>query len=213
MTNVLPFYPAHTALLDLDCQTGVVSIYAKPEQPFIERRLIVLQAARKVGMAVIHAKVGFRSGLPEVTTRNRLFAAIKSSPQHQKLFGGTSGAIHHTFGPEPDDIVLTKHRISAFPGRRSSDDSARKRDRHARAFFLLQAQLQNSSIRFEEIVNPNCLASKKLLNHPGRKITPVDPDHLGGRPEAFSQSNEIAIRADHCQNLRPSSPIENKRIG
>jgi nicotinamidase-related amidase len=116
MAIALPFYPAHTALLGLDCQTGVVSIYAKPPEPFIERCSSVLQAARKAGMAVIHAKVGFRPGLPEVTTRNRLFASIKSSPQHQKLFEGASGAIHPTLGPAPDDIVVTKHRISAFPG-------------------------------------------------------------------------------------------------
>jgi hypothetical protein len=53
-------------------------------------------------------------------------------------------------------------------------------------FLLLQAQLQNGSIRFQECVNPNCLASKKLFDNPGRKITPVDPDHLGRRSEAFS---------------------------
>ena len=56
------------------------------------------------------------AGLPEVTARNSLFASIKSSPQHQKLFEGTSGAIHPTLGPAPDDIVVTKHRISAFTG-------------------------------------------------------------------------------------------------
>jgi nicotinamidase-related amidase len=116
MANALSFYPAHTALLGMDCQTGVVSIYAKPPEPFIDRCSKVLRAARKAGMTVIHVKVGFRPGLPEVTMRNRLFASIKSSPQHQKLFEGTVGAIHPALGPEPDDIVVTKHRISAFPG-------------------------------------------------------------------------------------------------
>lgn len=116
MPSALSFYPAHTALLGMDCQTGVVSIYAKPQAPFLERCSSVLRAARKVGMPVIHVKVGFRPGLPEVSSRNRLFASIKSSPQHQKLFEGSSGDIHPTLGPEPDDIVVTKHRISAFPG-------------------------------------------------------------------------------------------------
>ena len=116
MANALVLYPAHTALLSLDCQTGLVSIYAKPQEEFIERCSSVLQAARKAGIAVIHARVGFRPGLPEVTTRNRLFGSIKSSPQHQKLFEGTAGAVHPKLGPEPDDIVITKHRISAFPG-------------------------------------------------------------------------------------------------
>jgi nicotinamidase-related amidase len=116
MASALSFYPAHTALLGMDCQTGVVSIYAKPPEPFIERCSSVLRGARKVGMPVIHVKVGFRPGLPEVTMRNRLFASIKSSLQHQKLFEGSAGAIHPGLGPEPDDIVVTKHRISAFPG-------------------------------------------------------------------------------------------------
>jgi nicotinamidase-related amidase len=116
MANALSFYPAHTALLGMDCQVGVVSIYTKPQESFLERCSSVLVGARKVGMAVIHVKVGFRPGLPEVTTRNRLLASIKSSPQRQKLFEGASGAFHPTLGPERDDIVVTKHRISAFPG-------------------------------------------------------------------------------------------------
>ena len=45
-----------------------------------------------------------------------LFGAIKSNPQHQKFFEGASGAIHPALGPEPDDIVVTKHRVSAFKG-------------------------------------------------------------------------------------------------
>lgn len=111
-----PFYPAHTAVIGLDCQTGVVAFYAKPQEAFVERCEVVLNAARKAGMTVIHVKVGFRPSLPEVSMRNRLFASIKSSPQRQKLFEGASGAIHPALGPEPDEIVVAKHRISAFPG-------------------------------------------------------------------------------------------------
>jgi nicotinamidase-related amidase len=116
MANAISFSPTHTAVLGMDCQAGVVSIYAKPQEPFLERCSSVLRVARKVGMSVIHVKVGFRPGLPEVTTRNRLFGSIKSSPQHQKLFDGPTGAIHPALGPELGDIVVTKHRISAFPG-------------------------------------------------------------------------------------------------
>ena len=80
----------------------------------------------------IHVKVGFRPGSPEVTMRNRLLGSIKSSPQHQKLFDGPAGAIHPTLGPEPDDIVVTKHCISAFAG-------ADLQMRHAGAFRLRPA--------------------------------------------------------------------------
>ena len=112
----MPFYVHHSALLAMDCQTGIVSIYAKPQEEFIARASSVLRAARAAGMPVIHVQVGFRPGLPEASSNNKLFAAIKSSPQHQKLFEGTLGAIHPALGPEPNDVVVTKHRVSAFVG-------------------------------------------------------------------------------------------------
>jgi len=110
------FDVAHTALVAMDCQAGIVSIYAKPQEEFVERASSVLRAARSAGMPVIQVQVGFRPGFPEVSGRNKLFAAIKSSPQHQKLFEGAAGAIHPKLGPEPGDIVVTKHRVSAFAG-------------------------------------------------------------------------------------------------
>jgi nicotinamidase-related amidase len=112
----MPFDAARTAVLAMDCQAGIVSVYVKPAEEFLERASAVLGAARKVGMPVIHIQVAFRPGLPEVGSRNKLFAAIKASPQHQQFFQGPSGAIHPALGPEPDDIVITKHRVSAFKG-------------------------------------------------------------------------------------------------
>jgi nicotinamidase-related amidase len=116
MANEISFDIAHTALIAMDCQAGIVSIYAKPAEEFVGRAGGVLKAARMAGMQVIHVQVGFRPGFPEVGSRNRLFATIKASPQHQKLFEGAAGAIHPALGPEPGDIVVTKHRVSAFTG-------------------------------------------------------------------------------------------------
>src|SRR6267143_3070220 len=116
MGKELSFDIARTALLAMDCQTGIVSIYAKPPEEFLERAATVLQAARNTGISVVHVQVGFRPGLPEVSDRNKLFAAIKSSSQHQKLFEGATGAINPALGPEGADIVVTKHRVSAFAG-------------------------------------------------------------------------------------------------
>ena len=106
----------HTALLAMDCQTGIVSIYAKPEEEFLSRATTVLHAARDAAMAVIHVRVGFRPGLPEVSSRNKLFASIKASPQHQKLFAGALGAVHPSLVDEENDIIVTKHRVDAFAG-------------------------------------------------------------------------------------------------
>ncbi len=108
--------PTASALLVMDCQAGIVSIYTKPEDRFIERLSAVVVAARTVHLPVIHVQVAFRPGLPEVSTHNKLFGVVKASPQHQRLFQGAAGAIHPALGPEPSDLIVTKHRISAFAG-------------------------------------------------------------------------------------------------
>ena len=115
MPAQLSLDPARTAVLSMDLQAGIVSIYVK-DQELLARAASVLQRARASGMRIIHVQVGFRPNLPEVSSRNLLFAAIKSSPQHQRLFRSPTGAIHAAVAPEPDDIVVTKHRVSAFAG-------------------------------------------------------------------------------------------------
>ena len=110
-------HSAHTALLSMDCQTGIVSIYAKDDKDdFLIRVASVLNHARAAGMTVVHVKVGFRPGLPEVSSRNTLFGAVKASAQHQKLFEEPLGAIPSEIAPNENEIVITKHRISAFTG-------------------------------------------------------------------------------------------------
>ena len=116
MEAFAPFNISRAALLAMDCQAGIISVYIKPPEEFLRRASKAVQAARKSGMRVIHVQVGFRPGLPEVSRRNKIFAAVLDSPQHQEFFKGASGAIHPALGPEPGDIVVTKHRISAFAG-------------------------------------------------------------------------------------------------
>ena len=108
--------PQHTAVLSMDMQAGIISIYAKDEVRFPERAAHLLNLSRQRGMRIIHIQVGFRKGLPEVSARNSVFAAVKNSEQHQKLFMGEAGAIHPALTPQSDDIVIVKHRISAFTG-------------------------------------------------------------------------------------------------
>lgn len=108
--------PARTAVLSMDCQSAIVSSYAKDQDVFVSRAASVLKDARSRGMAVIHVQVGFRPDFPEISSRNALFSAIKSSPQYQKMFQGAGAAIHPALAPEQHDIVVTKHRVSAFLG-------------------------------------------------------------------------------------------------
>jgi nicotinamidase-related amidase len=108
--------PARTAMLSMDMQNGIVSIYTGNTPELVGRCAEVLKAARSRDTKVIHIRVGFRPGLPEVSERNLLFAALKSSDRHRQLFQGAGGDIHPALGREDSDIVVTKHRVSAFAG-------------------------------------------------------------------------------------------------
>ncbi len=108
--------PARTAVLSMDMQAGIVSIYAGEQDAFTARAAGVLGRCRDRGMTVIHVQVGFRPGMPEISPRNALFAAIRTSERHQQLFKGDAGKIHPAVAPVDEDIVIVKHRISAFTG-------------------------------------------------------------------------------------------------
>jgi nicotinamidase-related amidase len=101
----------------MDCQAGIVSIYTREAKDvFLVRVAGVLNHARAAGMTIIHIRVGFRPGAPEISSRNALLGAIKSSEQHQKIFREPLGAIPDIIAPQNDEIVITKSRISAFAG-------------------------------------------------------------------------------------------------
>ena len=117
MAGTFTIDPAHTAVLSMDCQAGIVSIYTREgKDAFLARVASVLNHARAIGMTVIHIQVGFRPGFPEINSRNALFGAIKASEQHQQLFREPLGAIPDAIAPQGNDIVITKHRVSAFTG-------------------------------------------------------------------------------------------------
>jgi nicotinamidase-related amidase len=101
----------------MDCQAAIVSIYTRTEKDaFLARAASVLAYARASHLHVIHLKVGFRPGLPELSSRNQLLGPIKASTQHQSLFQEPLGNIHPGLAPVGNEIVITKHRVSAFAG-------------------------------------------------------------------------------------------------
>lgn len=108
--------PARTAVLSMDMQNGIVAVYTNSDPDMVGRCEDVVNAARRHGFPVIHVRVGFRPGMPEISPRNVLLGSIKTSERHQSLFHGTGGDVHPALGPEEQDIVVTKHRVSAFRG-------------------------------------------------------------------------------------------------
>lgn len=100
-----------TALLVMDVQQGIVDHIDDPD--FVGRVGRATSAARDAGATIIHVRVGFRPGHPEVDERNRLFSRVKESG---RMVEGVSSSFVEESTPQQGDIVVVKKRISAFAG-------------------------------------------------------------------------------------------------
>ena len=105
---------AHTALLLMDVQAGIVTRFAQTSD-FLKRMNTAITAARAARIPVIYVVVTFRQGYPEISPNNKSFSAIKQqqSPLQATM---TATEIHPAIAPQPTDIVVTKRRVSAFSG-------------------------------------------------------------------------------------------------
>ena len=105
---------SHTALLVMDVQAGIVTRYAQTSD-FLKRMNTAIPAARAAQNPVIYVVVTFRQVYPEISPKNKTFAAIKQqqSPLQAAM---TTAEIHPAIAPQPTDIVVTKRRVSAFSG-------------------------------------------------------------------------------------------------
>jgi nicotinamidase-related amidase len=64
-----------TALLVMDVQQGIVDRF-DGDEGYLPRLGTAVQAARGAGIWVIYVTIAFRAGHPEVSERNKGFAAI-----------------------------------------------------------------------------------------------------------------------------------------
>ncbi len=102
-----------SALLIMDVQRGVVDRFGSDES-FLARLGMAATAARSAGIQVVYVVVGFRTGYPEVSERNKSFAAVTGSGRFSD--GDPGAGIHPAIAPEPGEVVVTKRRVSAFAG-------------------------------------------------------------------------------------------------
>jgi nicotinamidase-related amidase len=183
--------PKRTALLSMDLQAGIVSVYTKEDQAeFLTRVSRLLDWARSRKIQIIHARVGFRPGLPEVSSNNSFFAAIKKSVQHQKLFEGPTGEIHPEVSPKQNDITIIKHRVSTFTGTdldlilRANNIDTLILLGIATSGVVLSTALDASDADYQIVVVSDCCADldrdlhtsiiEKLLPQRGRVVTSSD---------------------------------------
>jgi nicotinamidase-related amidase len=97
----------------MDFQVGVLSAYTVGQEHVLPNAVRVLAAARAHGDLVIHVVVGFRPGAPEVHPDNAAFGDLKRAG---RLAPGPALEIHPAVAPAADGVVVTKHRVGAFPG-------------------------------------------------------------------------------------------------
>ncbi len=98
-----------TALLVMDVQRGIVERFADDE--YLEGLSQAIAAGRAGGMPVLFVRVGFRPGWPEVSDHNQSFRTIR-----ERTGGPELDDVHPGLGLQPDDVVITKKRVSAFTG-------------------------------------------------------------------------------------------------
>jgi len=102
-----------SALLVMDVQQGIVDRFGGDEG-YLPRLAAAVGAARAAGVRVIYVTVAFRTGYPEVSDRNKSFAAIAGSGRFAD--GDPGSAIHPAVAPASGDVIVTKRRVSAFTG-------------------------------------------------------------------------------------------------
>jgi len=103
-----------TALLIMDVQQGIVERFAGGDDGYLERLATAIAAARAADVMVGYVTVGFRPGYPEVSDRNKSFAAIAGTGRFTD--GDPGRAIPGAVAPAPGEAVVTKRRVSAFTG-------------------------------------------------------------------------------------------------
>jgi nicotinamidase-related amidase len=106
--------PKTAALLVMDFQTDIVAMAAADQEALLARTAKLMACARQAGARVLYVVVGFRAGYPEVNPRNASVAALRETGRFAA--GAPGSEIHVAVAPKPGEVVVTKHRVSAFTG-------------------------------------------------------------------------------------------------
>jgi nicotinamidase-related amidase len=103
----------NTALLVMDMQTSILGML--PAKAIITSNVAkAIAYARNNSIAVIYVVVGFRQGLPEISSNNKSFSVAKERLADADMDEWMK--IDDAVAPQANDIIVTKRRISAFTG-------------------------------------------------------------------------------------------------
>lgn len=111
-------------MLTMEIQRGVVGdLTAFPQLAeaadrvgLVANTARLLQAARRLGVPVIHCTAEFRADRAGSVVNCQLIAAMVRNPEHL-LIGTAPTELIHELGPEPGDLVCPRlHGVSPFSG-------------------------------------------------------------------------------------------------
>jgi len=103
-----------TAVLIMDYQNAIVENYSGGDAGLLQRATKVLSSARQSNLQIIYVVIGFRPGYPEISRNNKSFNALRESGRF--AHGDAATQIHPDIAPHENDLIVTKHRVSAFSG-------------------------------------------------------------------------------------------------
>lgn len=103
-----------TALLVMDIQPATMAMLGEATTGLSTTLKKAIDAARSNDILVLFVVVGFRKGFPELSaqTSNKNLLVLRSSG----IPGLENPSVDPSVDPRPDDIVITKRRVSAFTG-------------------------------------------------------------------------------------------------
>jgi nicotinamidase-related amidase len=102
-----------TALLLMDLMPITVPAFGG-DDALLHRLADAAAAARAAGVTVVHVRVCFRSGYPELSPANKVFATVAAAMDFTEANAATQ--VHPALAPREGDVVVTKRRVSAFTG-------------------------------------------------------------------------------------------------
>lgn len=103
-----------SALLVMDMQHGTLSRVAAEQRPaLLANTQRAIAAARGAGAKIIYVCLHFRPGYPEVSPQNLMFSGLKTMGAFTEPLGSD---IPSEIAPQAGDLILAKHRVSAFSG-------------------------------------------------------------------------------------------------
>jgi nicotinamidase-related amidase len=111
--SIMETIEKNTALLVMDLQIAIIGGLPDHEI-FAGNVATAITNARLKKIPIIYVVVGFRKGMPEISLKNKGFAASKERLANVNVEDFIK--IHPLVAPHEGDVVVVKRRVSAFTG-------------------------------------------------------------------------------------------------